>query len=170
MPTLLLPLKMGKPGRVSHKDNYISSSAGFSTKILCDLREALNCKREGVCFPPDRGHWSWEAKDQPRRRGKGLSTGTCRRPQAISCVQVRRPGERGSDTPRKDWSRKRPWWNTCCLSVSWVKTQTVKSVTKYLENSEMENYNLQEQQEIGQQRKSTHRPLRGSSWTVFMIS
>lgn len=59
------------------------------------------CASEGVCFPPDRGgHWSWEAEDQPRRRGKGLSTGTCRRPQAISCVQVRRPGESGSDAPR----------------------------------------------------------------------
>lgn len=128
------------------------------------------CVRQRVCVSPqteeDTGPGRQKINLGEGGRGFQQAHAGDPRPSAVS----RWEGQvRADQTLPEGWSRKRPWWNTCCLSVSWVKTQTVKSVTKYLENSEMENYNLQEQQEIGQQRKSTHRPLSGSSWTVYDI-
>lgn len=138
------------------------------------------CVRQRVCVSPqteeDTGPGRQRINLGEGGRGFQQAHAGDPRPSAVSRWegQVRAdqtlPERAGQENdPKKKKKRKRPWWNTCCLSVSWVKTQTVKSVTKYLENSEMENYNLQEQQEIGQQRKSTHRPLSGSSWTVYDI-
>lgn len=39
-----------RPGRVSHKDNYISSSAGFSTKILLWSRGSIKLQKRGRMF------------------------------------------------------------------------------------------------------------------------